>query len=159
MQVFGGLCEVRGARSRARKKGRRSGGAERNEGVQGHSEGTGLLSQPADEELIRRGGGFVATEGEGKKKKLSVSGPPLREHLVWSPLFHPAIAPLTDSPWALFPAAPFLFTRGFVHSRQVIALVRSLFDLFTAPPRIIIVALDFQQLRGWFLFLESFSWS
>lgn len=73
LQVFGGLCEVRGARSRARKKGRRSGGAERNEGVQGHSEGTGLLSQPADEELIRGvGGGFVATEGEGKKKKLSL---------------------------------------------------------------------------------------
>lgn len=64
-------------RLRLRKKGRRSGGLERNEGVQGQSEGTDLLSQPADEELIR-GGNCVATEGEGKRKKLSVTELPLR---------------------------------------------------------------------------------
>ena len=35
-----------------KRERRRSGGPWRNEGVQGQSEGTGLLSQPADEELI-----------------------------------------------------------------------------------------------------------
>lgn len=62
-------------RLRPRKKG--SGGLERNEGVQGQSEGTDLLSQPEDEELIQ-GGNCVATEGEVKKKKLSVTELPLR---------------------------------------------------------------------------------
>lgn len=45
--------------------------------MQGQSEGTDLLSQPEDEELIR-GGNCVATEGEGKTKKLSVTELPLR---------------------------------------------------------------------------------
>lgn len=80
---FGGSCEVRGASVRVRdrrKEGRRSGGPERNEGVRGQSEGTDLLSQPADEGLIRGvgGGGSFCREGEGKKKKSSVTEPPLR---------------------------------------------------------------------------------
>lgn len=38
---------------------------------------TDLLSQPADEELIL-GGNCFATDGGGKKKKLSVTERPLR---------------------------------------------------------------------------------
>lgn len=62
---------------RPSEEGRRSGGLEWNEGVQGQSEGTDLLSQPADEGLIQ-GGDCFAAEGEGKKKKLSVTVRPLR---------------------------------------------------------------------------------
>lgn len=49
------------------KERRRSGGLWRNEGVQGQSEGTGLFSQPADEELIR-GEIFFGAEGETEKE-------------------------------------------------------------------------------------------
>lgn len=45
--------------------------------MQGQSEGTDLLSQPADEGLIQ-GGDCFAAEGEGKKKKPSVTERPLR---------------------------------------------------------------------------------
>lgn len=70
---FGGLCEVHGApvcvRLRLRKKGRRSGGPERNEGVQGQSEGTDLLSQLADEELIRGEETVLPQREKGRKRR------------------------------------------------------------------------------------------
>lgn len=73
---FGGLCEVHGASVRVRlrpgKEGRRSGGPERNEGVQGQSEGTDLFSQPVDEELIRGGGGGLFCHGgRGEEKEVA----------------------------------------------------------------------------------------
>lgn len=49
------------------KERRRSGGLWRNEGVQGQSEGTGLFTQPEDEELIR-GEIFFGAEGETEKE-------------------------------------------------------------------------------------------
>lgn len=71
------MCEVHGApvrvRSRPRKKGRRSGRPERNEGVQGQSEGTDLLSQPADEELIR-GGKLCCHRGRREEKEVVCHG-------------------------------------------------------------------------------------
>lgn len=52
---------------RVREGGRRrSGGLWRNEGVQGQTEGTGLFSQPADEELIQ---GEISSRLRGKNKK------------------------------------------------------------------------------------------
>lgn len=95
---------------------------ERNEGVQGQSEGTDSLGQPADEELIQRGN-CVATESEWREKKLSVTELPLRSRLVLSPLFNPDIAPLRDSCLGRFPVAPLLFTPAFDPTRQVIALL------------------------------------
>lgn len=72
-----------------------------------------------------------------------------------SPLFNPDIAPLKDSFLGRFPVAPFLFTRGFVHSRQVIALFfLSLTYLPPPPPRIINVALTSRPSGFWTLSLE-----
>lgn len=48
---------------------RRSAGLWRNEGVQGQSEGTGLFSQPADEELIQ---GEISSRLRGRNKKRSL---------------------------------------------------------------------------------------
>lgn len=51
-----------------KRERRRSGGPWRNEGVQGQSEGTGLLSQTADEELIPVEI-FLSPQREQQKKK------------------------------------------------------------------------------------------
>lgn len=50
-----------------KRERRRSGGPWRNEGVQGQSEGTGLLSQPADELIPVEI--FLSPQREQQKKK------------------------------------------------------------------------------------------